>query len=852
MELVVARSEPPPVLSTRVDGLAEALLWDVERRRQIATARLAETDRGRHGQYLSPPAVAQLLAGMAPAQGQAVRLLDPGCGVGSLFATLVVQLLRRQPEVRRIACWAYELDPSLAAEAAQTLRRCGELCAEAGVAWEGRLQATDYLPAAVDSLGWRLPLAGGDAAPQFDLVIANPPYRKIEGRSPERLLLREAGWEVSNLYAGFLGLAAEQLAAHGSLLAICPRSFCNGSYFRAFRSRLLRLTAIREVLLLAERDVAFRDGGVLQECLLFRADRGATPATVMVVEACSSEGATTARRLPYEQLVRPADPDQVIHLPSSPHELAADALLQALPDRLATLGLAVSTGRLVEFRSRAELLPRWEPGQWPVVHPAHLRDGRVDWPLRDLKRPQALRATATTEPLTLPNQWYVLVKRFTSKEQLRRVTAAAHDPAAVPAARVVVENHLNVIHGVRGALDPQTAQGLCAWLNSSAVDAWFRLFSGSTQVNASDLRRLPTPTRNVLRQLGLDRRWCGDQRSVDALVREVVFAMADSDLTATQQRLQEAAAVLRELGFPPRCCNRMAAVTLLAYLDLGPADAWSAATAPRRGISQVIAFAAEQYQIQYQTGTRESIRKQAVQQFLQAGILVPNPDQPDRAVNSPATVYQLEPGALALLRQTGSPAWAAALPVYRAAQATLSSRYAAARAMPTVPVRTPDGQRFALTAGDHNELIREVVEEFASRFTPGAEVLYVGDTGSKFAFFPAAAQARLAALGVALDPHGQMPDVILWDPDRNWLVLVEAVTSHGPIDAKRREQLLALFDGTQAGLVFVTAFQRREHLLQYLREISWETEVWLAEAPTHLIHFDGERFLGPSPTGEPA
>lgn len=156
--------------------------------------------------------------------------------------------------------------------------------------------------------------------------------------------------------------------------------------------------------------------------------------------------------------------------------------------------------------------------------------------------------------------------------------------------------------------------------------------------------------------------------------------------------------------------------------------------------------------------------------------------------------------------------------------------------------RLPDGRQKTPSAGGQNLLIKLILEEFCERFTPGGYVIYLGDAKKKL---KVAERAYLARLGVAIDEHGKMPDVAVHLPSRNWLVLIEAVTSHGPITLKRLEELKALFGHSTAGLVFVTAFETRRAMAQYLAQIAWETDVWVAESPSHLIHFNGEQFLGP-------
>jgi BsuBI/PstI restriction endonuclease domain/BsuBI/PstI restriction endonuclease HTH domain len=260
------------------------------------------------------------------------------------------------------------------------------------------------------------------------------------------------------------------------------------------------------------------------------------------------------------------------------------------------------------------------------------------------------------------------------------------------------------------------------------------------------------------------------------------------------------------------------------------------------GITPIMECANTHYGMSYAPNTREIFRRQSMHQLVSAGIALYNPDEPSRAVNSPKAVYGISPQALDLLRQFGAPAWPMALQAFLANRPALAARYAAAREQQRVPVALPAGRSLRLTPGRHSELIKAIVDEFAPRFAPDSELVYVGDTGAKWAFFE---PTRLDALGVSVDAHGKMPDVVLFDRRRNWLLLIEAVTSHGPVNGKRHAELATLFSASSAGLVFVTAFPDRQAMARYLPEVAWETEVWVADSPSHMIHFNGERFLGP-------
>lgn len=224
------------------------------------------------------------------------------------------------------------------------------------------------------------------------------------------------------------------------------------------------------------------------------------------------------------------------------------------------------------------------------------------------------------------------------------------------------------------------------------------------------------------------------------------------------------------------------------------------------------------------------------------GLVVANPDNPRRPVNSPDNRYQVAPTLLRLARAYASPAWNDTLAAFLKTENVLRRLQPREREMGMIPVRLPDGRELRLTAGGQNELVKKIVEEFCPRFTPGGIVIYVGDTGDKKRHIE---DGYLERLGVKIEEHGKIPDLVIHLEQKNWLVLIEAVTSHGPIGLKRHNELKELFGTARAGLVFVTAFLSRRAMTRYLAHIAWETEVWVAEAPSHIIHFNGERFLGP-------
>ncbi len=306
--------------------------------------------------------------------------------------------------------------------------------------------------------------------------------------------------------------------------------------------------------------------------------------------------------------------------------------------------------------------------------------------------------------------------------------------------------------------------------------------------------------------------------------------------------VDDALQIIISLGLPRGQQNERSALCLLALLNLTPDKTWADAEAPLMGITPIMNWIRDYYGKDYKPNTRETVRRQTMHQFVAAGLALYNPDDPNRAVNSPRTVYQIEPIALALLQTYNSSTWNENLDNYLMMKQSLAARYAKEREQAQVPVRVAPGQHILLSPGEHSELMRAIIEEFAPRFAPDSVLIYAGDTGKKWSYFD---QVLLTELGVGVNAHGKMPDVVLYFREKNWLLLVESVTSHGPVDGKRHEELINLFAGTSADLVYITAFPNRALMARFLNDIAWETEVWVADAPSHLIHFDGERFLGP-------
>lgn len=826
---------PPPRLDafSELTGIVARL--DIKRR----GLRLDDDRRAALGQFMTPAAIALRMAEMFEAQPTAVRLLDPGAGAGSLTAAYIAAACARPEPPAHIEVTAYELDTTLAKDLRATLADCSSAARAVGVQVDWEVIEADYIVDSVERMlqSWMAPPLNS-----FNAVILNPPYRKINVGSDTHSFLRAVGVDAPNLYAAFVAVAVRMLEPMGELVAITPRSFANGRYFRNFRRDLLSRLTFRRFHLYESRDRAFGDDGVLQENVIFHAVAGQVDKPLVISSSSGPDDDVTNRTISAAEVVLPDDAEQFIRLTPGRLESGIVEAITALPNTLEELGVSVSTGRVVDFRSLEHLRASPARGTAPLIYPAHLRMGAIRWPWPG-RKPNAIVAGDATASLLVPPGTYVLVKRFTAKEERRRVVAAVITSQELADGPIGFENHLNYFHRAGGGLPLTLARGIAAFMNSSLVDGYLRQFSGHTQVNVTDLRSLRYPTIQQLQRLGsLAGAAVADQPLVDRLLDEEVLNMASGvGAIRARQKIDQAVDVLRALGLPKAQHNERSALSLLALADVRPDTDWSSATTPLRGVRPMMDWMREHYGKDYAENTRESIRRQTIHQFLDAGLIVSNPDDPNRPTNSGKTVYQLERGAVELLRAVGTSAWDAVLGEYRASSKALAERYREERDMRRIPI-VVGNRKLTLTPGGQNVLVRHIVDDFLPRWVHGAKVLHVGDTGDKSAFVD---EDGLRSAGIVFDEHGKFPDVVAIDTERDWLVLIEAVTSHGPVDPKRKEELRRVCRQAKLPLVFVTAFLSREAFAKYAHLIAWETEVWVASDPTHLTHFNGPRYLGP-------
>ncbi len=489
------------------------LLDRADRQRQAVAPWIGQKRKSELGQFMTPAPVARFMASLfAPNSTRTAILLDPGAGLGALSCAFLDRWSAGDGlSFGKVEVDAYEIDTRLREALLKTMKSYGE---RLPLRWN--VSSDDFIEAAaLQSMAPR----------RYTHAILNPPYKKINSLSAHRSILRQVGIETVNLYSAFVALTVSLMKPGGQLVAIIPRSFCNGPYYRPFRRFLLQRAALRHMHLFASRSKAFKDDDVLQENIIIRVECGAIQGPVTVSHSTDDSFCDLVEQVhPFNRIVFPSDPESFIHVPISKGPNSIE-LAPGIRSSLCDLGIDVSTGPVVDFRLLEHIEELPSSGTVPLLYPGHFSGQMTQWPKKGQKRGNALRLNQATRKWLYPNGYYTLVRRFSSKEEARRIVASVVKPVEFPGAEFLgFENHLNVFHQEKHGLPEDLAYGLALYLNTTAVDEDFRRFNGHTQVNATDLRQMRYPDRCALSELG---KWSRRQR----LLTQAIIDEKVKDLT---------------------------------------------------------------------------------------------------------------------------------------------------------------------------------------------------------------------------------------------------------------------------------------------------------------------------------
>lgn len=469
---------------------------------------IGEDHKKAFGQYFTPIKIARFMASLFPKSNTAhIKILDPGAGIGILACSLIERIKTEQWSPEYLKVDAYDIDINVTKSLQTNLEAAiKDLSADLFVSNENFLERACQ-PALFAN------------HERYSHVIMNPPYSKINAKSKERLLLRSIGVETVNLYSGFLAAAIHVTEQQGHIVAIIPRSFCNGAYFEPFRRYLFTHCAIKQIHLFESRKDAFKAESVLQENVIIHLQKGASQEQVLVTYSTRSDfSEIRSQYYPFKEIVDPSGTVNIISIPVPGTQIEGPVLTSSLPK----LGISVSTGPIVDFRMRELLEEKFIEDSYPLLYPTHQKKFVLDWP-KDGKKPNAIKDDPIVTKQLFPAGNYVIVKRFSSKEETRRIVASIITENSFPTRFFTAENHLNIFHSNKHGINKEIAYGLFVYLNTTYADEQFRLFSGHTQVNATDLKNFPYPSSEILQVMG---RAAIPLKTYDQFIFDIIFNKA--------------------------------------------------------------------------------------------------------------------------------------------------------------------------------------------------------------------------------------------------------------------------------------------------------------------------------------
>ena len=498
--------------------------------------------RKNSGHYLTPAPIARFMAGQASYAESHMRVLDPGSGTGILSAA-VCEAASRSETVKSLHVDAYETEQSLAGLTRLVLAFAQDWLHRRGVALTFNVVHGDFVLEHAAALRARSEnsLWGRNEGPdvEYDLVISNPPYFKIGKDDPRAMAWDSVVHGQPNIYTMFMAISAELLSHSGQLVFIVPRSFASGPYFRRFREVFFRRVAPTAIHLFESRKDVFKNQTVLQESLVIAARRRAESAAlddgqVLVSHSKAAHDLAERRRLLVNvgSVLELASANKELSIPLSEEDLGLVQAVRAWPNTLHSIGLEISTGPVVPFRATQFLANSELEGLTvPLLWMQHVRPMRTAWPSPATDKPQWIKASPGSMKLLVPDATYVLLRRFSAKEEKRRLVAAPLVRGALNEELIGLENHLNYIRGVSRVLDEDLAYGLSTLLNSTFLDRYFRISNGNTQVSATELRAMPLPAEQDIRAIGVVARGRlespADLSGLDALVAKTLNLSPD-------------------------------------------------------------------------------------------------------------------------------------------------------------------------------------------------------------------------------------------------------------------------------------------------------------------------------------
>ncbi|MGK5053667.1 Eco57I restriction-modification methylase domain-containing protein [Janthinobacterium sp. RB2P8] len=462
--------------------------------RHEVNGRLDQKNKSKLGQFMTASVIADYMASLFDKNTKNAKILDCGAGIGSLSISAIKALKK----VALVDQW--EIDPIMQEQLEKNMKMVGV---------NFSIYRQDFIFGAVENIR-------SGTGERYTHAIINPPYKKISSSSAHRQELRKVGIETVNLYSAFFALSIFLMEKGGQIVIIIPRSFCNGPYYKPFREMMLNECSIEHIHVFESRDKAFKDDDVLQENIILKVTKGKKQDEVEISQSTDHEFHDyQTKKVAFADVVKPNDSEVFIHIPTGEEVNENNPLFAA---SLSELGISVSTGPVVSHRMTEFLEKDLTDDSVPLLYPHHFVNRQFQYP-KEHKKPNAIRVAPESRKWLMPNSgFYVIVRRFSAKEEKRRVVAYVINPEEIGREWIGFDNCWNVFHVKKKGFDERTAKGLACFLNSTLLDDYFRVFSGHTQVNATDLKNMKYPTLETMQRVGESYQFSMEQKQIDQLL----------------------------------------------------------------------------------------------------------------------------------------------------------------------------------------------------------------------------------------------------------------------------------------------------------------------------------------------
>jgi adenine-specific DNA-methyltransferase len=626
------------------------------------------------GQFLTPPSVARYMAKQLGEIQDGSYLLEPAIGSGILVCAVIERLINEKKPLE-ISVIAYETDKALCDISREILTVASHKAKENNIKINWQIFEEDFVLARLPNQQPSLFKTKKSSSEKFTHVISNPPYFKLNVEDKRVKAVNGKLNGHTNIYTLFMALSSKLLNPKGKACFIVPRSFCSGTYFSEFRRDLLKDVTPLALHVFQSRNDVFNE--VLQENVIFSFEKLTEPkenqywaGTIKISSSKddkSLENGIITRQISYKHFLSNQDGLMLFRIPTGIFDEKILETFDKWGNSLEKLGFQVSTGRVVPFRANELLKEKIKKGNGtvPLLWMQNVKAYQTQYPLDSFNKPQAI--SINDPSLLFPNSNYVLLRRFSSKEDKRRLVSSPFLSEKFDFEQIGFENHLNVIYKKNGALSNFETIGLSALLNSALIDRYFRIVNGNTQVNATELRILPIPSLNIIKNIGEKIQKIKD--ATPELIDNIVFStllefnLIDKEIPMIKEtrinmgKIEQAQEILEELGLPSAQQNEISALTLLVLAQLSENTKWEKANSKSLRVHDILLEIKQRYGREYAENSRETIRRKVLHQFEQAGIVFRNVDDPSRPTNSGLNNYVLSDLIVEVIRSYGSSKW---------------------------------------------------------------------------------------------------------------------------------------------------------------------------------------------------